>query len=437
MRFPVASASLSSSPRKNDCAIFKKDGSAFIAGVKRIGNVPCLLRARCSLAFSKGRDSRTIPGGGAPQEDFAQKNIIEENVMKPKGLALFALAALLAAPAAAFAQAPTAPNPPLSPRQEPARSIPVPYADISPGMQAFIAKPLNPDWNDQWQTGAEARAYANKQAAGVLPAIPGMLSRLHVTMTSATMGGVHVYVLTPDTIPPQNKDKVLIHVHGGCYVLFPGESGTTEGIMMAGFGHYKVISVDYRMPPEAYFPAALDDAVTVYKEVLKTTPAKNVAFFGTSAGGALTLEMVLRARQDGLPVPGAIAPATPMSDVTKTGDSFYTNEKVDNVLVSRDGFCQAATIVYAQGHDLGDPLLSPVYGDMHGFPPAILTTGTRDLLLSNTVRVHRKLLRSGVEAVLEVFEGESHAQYQFDDTLPETKEAFTEIGDFFGQHLGH
>jgi acetyl esterase/lipase len=357
--------------------------------------------------------------------------------MKPKGLALFAVAALLAAPVAAFAQAPTAPNPPLTPLQEPAKSIPVPYADISPGMQAFIAKPLNPDWNDQWKTGAEARAYANKQAAGVVPSIPGMLSRLHVTMTSTTMGGVHVYVLTPDSIPSENKDKVLIHVHGGCYVLFPGESGTTEGIMMAGFGHYKVISVDYRMPPEAYFPVALDDAVSVYKDVLKTTSAKNVAFFGTSAGGALTLEMVLRARQDGLPVPGAIAPGTPMSDVTKTGDSFYTNEKVDNVLVSRDGFCQAATIIYAQGHDLSDPLLSPVYGDMHGFPPAILTTGTRDLLLSNTVRVHRKLLRAGVEAELEVFEGESHAQYQFDDTLPETKEAFTEIGAFFGQHLGH
>jgi monoterpene epsilon-lactone hydrolase len=357
--------------------------------------------------------------------------------MKPKGLASLAAAALLAAPALAFAQAPTPPNPPLAPRDAPAKVLAVPYADVSPGMQAFIARPLNPDWNDQWKTGAEARAYANKQAAGVVPGIPGMLSRLHVTMTSTTMGGVHVSVLTPASIPAENAGKVLIHVHGGCYVLFPGESGTTEGIMMAGFAHYKVISVDYRMPPEAYFPAALDDAVAVYKEVLKTTPPKNVAFFGTSAGGALTLEMVLRARQDGLPMPGAIAPGTPMSDVTKTGDSFYTNEKVDNVLVSPNGFCHAATIVYAKGHDLSDPLLSPVYGDMHGFPPAILTTGTRDLLLSNTVRVHRKLLRSGVPAILEVFEGESHAQYQFDDTVPETREAFTEIGAFFGQNLGH
>jgi acetyl esterase/lipase len=357
--------------------------------------------------------------------------------MKRTGLFCFAIGALALSPLAAFAQGAVPPKPLLPPLQEPAKTLPVPYADISPQMQAIIARPLNPDWNDQWKTGAEARAYANKQAAGVVRGIPAMLARLHVSMQSTTMGGVHVYVLTPDYIPPENKDKVLIHVHGGCYVLFPGESGTTEGIMMAGFGHYKVISVDYRMPPEAYFPAALDDAVAVYKEVLKTTPPKDVAFFGTSAGGALTLEMVLRARQDGLPLPGAIAPGTPMSDVTKTGDSFYTNAKVDNILVSPNGFCHAATIIYAHGHDLSDPLLSPVYGDMHGFPPAILTTGTRDLLLSNTVRVHRKLLRSGVEAVLEVFEGESHAQYQFDDTVPETKEAFTEIAQFFGAHLGH
>jgi acetyl esterase/lipase len=147
--------------------------------------------------------------------------------------------------------------------------------------------------------------------------------------------------------------------------------------------------------------------------------------------------MMLRAKQLGIPLPGAIAPGTPMADVTKTGDSFYTNELVDNVLVSRNGFCDAATVVYANGHDLSDPLLSPIYGDMHGFPPTILTTGTRDLLLSNTVRVHRKLRQAGVEAQLEVFEGMSHARYQFDDRVPETREAFGEIAAFLDKHLGH
>ena len=318
-----------------------------------------------------------------------------------------------------------------------ARTLPVPVEGVSPGMQKFIAAPLNPDWDKLWKTGDEARKFADVQAANTVKGIPAMIDRLHVKSVPSVIDGVKVFTLTPETIPPENRDKVLIHVHGGCYVLFPGQSGTTEAIMMAGFGHYKVISVDYRMPPQAYFPAALDDAVAVYKAVLKDTPAKNIAFFGTSAGGALTLEMVLRARAQGLPVPGAIAPGTPMSDVTKTGDSFYTNEKVDNILVSRDGFCDAATVIYANGHDLKDPLLSPVYGDMHGFPPAILTTGTRDLLLSNTVRVHRELRRAGVAAELTVFEGQSHAQYQFDDRVPETKEAFDEIAAFFGEHLGH
>src|SRR5215212_7224387 len=164
--------------------------------------------------------------------------------------------------------------------------------------------------------------------------------------------------------------------------------------------------------------------------------SKNIAIFGTSAGGALALEMVLRAKQEGLPLPAAIAPGTPMSDTTKTGDTFYTNELLNNVLVSRDGFCDAGAKVYANGRDLKDPMLSPVYGDMHGFPPTILTSGTRDLLLSNTVRVHRKLRQAGVEAVLQVYEGQSHAHYIRDDTVPETKEVFGEIAGFFDKHLG-
>ena len=323
-----------------------------------------------------------------------------------------------------------------APLKVPGKDLPVPTADISPAMQSIIKAPPRPFWQKLWKTGQEAREFADALAMDVVKGIPSLQERMQVTVAPETIDGVRIHVITPKTIPPENQDKVLIHTHGGCYVLFPGESGTPEGIMMAGFGQYKVISVDYRMPPEAYFPAAIDDAVTVYKAMLKTTAPKNIAFFGTSAGGALALSMVLMARAQGLPIPGAIAPGTPMSDVTKRGDSFHTNEMVDNILVSRDGFCHAATLIYANGHDLADPLLSPVNGDMHGFPPAILTTGTRDLLLSNTVRVHRKLRRAGVDAELVVFEGQSHAQYQFDDGVPETKEAFGEIASFFRKHLG-
>src|ERR1700730_2031890 len=139
----------------------------------------------------------------------------------------------------------------LAPRQVPAKTLPVPR-DVSPELQKLIAAPYNPSWNVLWKTGEEWRAAANAQAAHVIPSLPAMQARLGVTVQLSTMSGVRVYVVTPNVIPPGHRDKVLIHIHGGCYELYPGESGTTEGIIMAGLGHYKVISVDYRMPPEGY-----------------------------------------------------------------------------------------------------------------------------------------------------------------------------------------
>src|SRR4029077_13691103 len=188
-------------------------------------------------------------------------------------------------------------------------------------------------------------------------------------------------------------------------------------ILMAGFGKFKVISIDYRMPPDFPYPAAMDDAMAVWKEVVKTGDPKKMAIFGTSTGGGMTLAMVLRAKTEGLPLPAATAPGTPKglplpaatapgtpwSDMTKTGDTFFTNEKVDNSLVSNDGWLGEAAKLYANGHDLRDPQLSPIYGDFSGFPPTILTSGTRDLFLSNTVRVHRKLRQAGVVTDLHVF----------------------------------
>lgn len=317
----------------------------------------------------------------------------------------------------------------------PARSVPVP-GTVSPQMAKIIGAPLRTNRDLLPKTGDEWKPVADAGAAATIRNLPGMSDRLHVKVEKAMIDGVRAFIVTPETISPQNANRLLIHVHGGCYVLNPGEAALPEAMFMAGFGHFKVISVDYRMPPEAYFPAALDDGLTVYKNALKTLPAKNIAVFGSSAGGALTLEMVLKAKADGVALPGAIAPGTPMSDVTKVGDTFVTNAMLDNVLVSPDGFCDAGTKVYANGHDLKDPLLSPIYGDMKGFPPTILTSGTRDLLLSNTVRVHRKLRQAGTEAMLQVFEGQSHAQYYRDDTSPEAKDAFEEIAGFFDKHLG-
>jgi acetyl esterase/lipase len=315
------------------------------------------------------------------------------------------------------------------------REIPVP-ATVSPSMQAIIARPLPPIWNDHPKSAEEWKALIARRADEVAATLPALRQRLGVKFEPTVIGGVRAYVVTPETIPEMNRNRLLVHVHGGGYVFSPGESGTREAILMAGYGRMKVISVDYRMPPDFPYPAAMDDAMAVWKEIVKTTNPKNIAIFGTSTGGGMTLAMVLRAEKEGLPLPAATAPGTPWSDMTKTGDTYFTNEMLDNVLVSNDGWLGDAAKLYANGHDPKDPMLSPVYGDFQGFPPTILTSGTRDLFLSNTVRVHRKMRAAGVDAELHVFEGQSHAQYQADPWAPETKEYFAEVARFFDRHLG-
>jgi len=324
----------------------------------------------------------------------------------------------------------------LGPRTVPGRAIPVPNT-ASPELQATIAAPYRvPAWNANPKSPAEWKELINKLAAAGAPARQEAREKLGVTIEPTVIGGVKAFVLSPKEMPPANRNRLLVHVHGGGYVYNPGEAGTGEATLMAGYGGFKVISFDYRMPPDHPYPAAMDDAMAVWKEAIKLQDPRNMAIFGTSTGGGMTLAMILRAKQEGLPLPAAIAPGTPWSDLTETGDSYKTNEWLDNVLVSYSGYLSHAAKLYANGHDLKDPQLSPIYGDFSGFPPAILTSGTRDLFLSLTVMTHRKLRRAGVEAELQVFEGMSHAQYNFDPYAPETKETFTEIARFFDRHLG-
>lgn len=319
-------------------------------------------------------------------------------------------------------------------REVPARSIPVPDT-VSPQMQALTAAPLDPRWKLAPQTPEEWKAVVEKAALATLARLPGIRESLGVDVQPTTIAGVRAFIVTPTTIAPRNRKRVLLHLHGGVRVFNPGESGTLEAVLKAGFAGFKIVSVDYRMPPDFPFPAALDDAVTVYRETLKTTDPRNVGIFGSSAGGSLAVTTLLRAKAEDLPMPGAIALGSPTVDLTKTGDTLFTNAMLDNVLVTQDGFIRATALLYADGHDLKDPRVSPIYGDVHGFPTAILTSGTRDLYLSNTVRMHRKLRAAGVDAVLQIWEGQSHTQYLRDFHAPETKEYHDEIARFFDVHL--
>jgi epsilon-lactone hydrolase len=319
-------------------------------------------------------------------------------------------------------------------RTLPARTIPTPTT-VSPEMQ----KVISPAWtgsnsavsltNKQWKATIQQTNEIEEKSADSLK------KQFNVTVERKTVAGVKVYSVKPEVIAEENRRRLLVHLHGGGYVFFGGEAATSEAILMAHYGKIEVISVDYRMPPEFPFPAALDDSVAVWREIIKSHTPRNVGLFGTSAGGGLTLAIVIKLKELGLPLPGALMAGTPWSDLTKTGDTYFANEFVDNVLGTIDGSLDAAARLYAGTHDLKEPLLSPVYGDLSGFPPTILISGTRDLFLSNTVRVHQKLLESGVRADLLVFEGQSHAQYLIATDTPESAVAFREVAQFFDRNL--
>ncbi len=320
-------------------------------------------------------------------------------------------------------------------RTIPARTIPVPTT-VSPELQKLIAAAWSGSTSPMQLTSDEWKALQKRMNERAAKAMEALKQKFNVSVQEEKIAGVRVYRVKPAAIAPANRNRLLVHVHGGAYVFFGGEAAASEAVLMAHFGQIEVVSVDYRMPPDFPFPAALDDALAVWKEIAGSRKTKNLGLFGTSTGGGMTLALVLKLKGLKMPLPGAIMAGTPWSDMTKTGDTYYTNELVDNVLGSNDGLIAAAAKLYAGGHDLKEPLLSPVYGDLTGFPPAILLSGTRDLFLSNTVRVHQKLLQAGSVAELLVFEGQSHAQYSAAPDAPETAAAWNEVSKFFDRHLG-
>ncbi|BDG72770.1 alpha/beta hydrolase fold domain-containing protein [Roseomonas fluvialis] len=344
------------------------------------------------------------------------------------------LSAALAAPPLAAPTLAQAPAPTEAPRTLPARLLPVPRS-VSAELQHRIAAPYPANWDHIPPDTAGWRALQAASAAEVDPLLPGLIEALRITVTPTTIAGVPAFDIAPRDMRPDRQGRLLVHLHGGGYVLYPGRAGAGEAMLMAGFAGFRCLSVDYRMPPDHPFPAALDDAIAAWRAVTAQHDPRRLGLFGSSAGGGLLLATLLRARAEGLPPPAAIAPGTPWCDLAGEGDSVNANAYVDNVLVSRTGWLGAAAALYAAGRDLRDPLLSPVNGDLSGFPPAILTSGTRDLLLSDTVRAHRRLRRAGVVADLQVLEGQSHAQF-LDPTVPEAREAFNEIGDFLARYLG-
>lgn len=249
-----------------------------------------------------------------------------------------------------------------------------------------------------------------------------------VETTTESIGSAAVYLARP--LHLERADCVYIDLHGGALVFGGGEA-CREGARVAALRHgIQCYGVDYRMPPDFPYPAALDDCMCVYKHAVDTFGADRVVIGGRSAGGNLAVATVLRAQDEGLDLPGAIVLLSPEIDLTESGDSFQTNRTLD---VNLPNSLMPANLLYANGADLSHPYISPLFGQFkQDFPPTFIQSGTRDLLLSNAVRLHRALRQAGATAELHVFEAMPHGGF---GAAPEDEELAREMMRFVRECL--
>jgi acetyl esterase/lipase len=274
--------------------------------------------------------------------------------------------------------------------------------------------------------------YIEERDAMLAKVIGGRLPEdLPLDESSFEIDGVTTYCLRPHHVPEGRETPIFLDIHGGGLILGGGQ---VCRLMARGSAMVRPMitwSVDYRMPPRYPYPASLDDCVAVYRRLLEERPPEDIFVGGASAGGNLAPALLLRAKDEGLPMPAGLLLLTPEVDLTESGDTFRTLNGIDSVLQPLMG----TNLVYANGADLAHPYLSPLFGDVTGFPPTFLQSGTRDLFLSNTVRMHRKLLAAAVEAELHVFEAMPHGG--FGGGTPEDMDLMQSVVRFLERHRRH
>ena len=306
------------------------------------------------------------------------------------------------------------------------RIVPVPQT-VSPEAQAKIAERV-PD-SKFVRSLAESRAAFDKarQKNGKLA-----LEAYPAVVADSTIAGVSVTLITPPDGIIANP-FVLINVHGGGLEL--DCCSLVESIPVASLMKSQVISVLYRLAPEYTFPAAVDDVLAVYKEVLKTHRPDQVVIYGTSSGAVITGEVAMKLKSLGLPQPAALGIFSGFGDFTRGGDSlsFFTGGGLGGYLEPPAGLRENAKD-YVGSTKLDDPLLSPVMGDLSDLPPTLFLTSTRDWFLSGTSLFHRAMLRAGDKPELVVFEGLGHA-FWVNPSLPESDEAYRIMVGFFKANL--
>lgn len=272
---------------------------------------------------------------------------------------------------------------------------------------------------EQLQAGASDTADWAKEL------FPGQIETVDID------GAQHL-LITPDTLNTAREGQLLIHVHGGAHVYFSPETALQSSMAAAHYLGVPVLSVRYPLAWQAPYPASRDRVVTVYRALLQEYPAKNLAIFGESAGGGLILSVIQTLQQSGTEMPAAAALLSPWVDVSGTGDSYAVMSGQDPVIEYSANLSTAAK-AYAGDLPLTDPGPSPIYGTFGpNLPPIFLTTGTRDLFLSDVTRLQRKLKDAQTPVELIIYEGMWHV-FQTGD-LPESEIAWRDMADFFAAY---
>ena len=300
------------------------------------------------------------------------------------------------------------------------RTVPPPALASPEARQAYTRQML------QRAQASAAKGGLASPRPGAASAAPGPNSKetalklYPVVEETQKIGGVGVTIYSPKEIPAKNRNKVAMEFEMDA-----------EAIAVASLGQMKVIKVNYRGGGPSI--PGNEDIVAVYRELLKTHKPKSIAMFGASGGCTLAQTTILWLPQQKLPLPGAVGLGT-CSGGSNPGDARYTMNGLDAGLST--AFSGQAP--YHPGNltrKPDEPPATALDGDIpRGYPPAFLLSGIRDMCLSQTVLLHRKLRNAGVEADLNVFEGMWHFFWENPD-LPESREAMAALAGFFNRHL--
>lgn len=271
------------------------------------------------------------------------------------------------------------------------------------------------------------------------PQVEKMKANYPVDIVDGQVAGVNVRIVTPKG-KPIARDKVLINLHGGGFMMCAEACALLESIPIAAVGGYKVITVDYRQGPENVFPAASEDVTAVYVDLLKTYKPSKIGIYGCSAGGALTGQVAAWLQEEKLPVPGALGIFGSGAGRVQRSDSAYIAANIDGSFPAPPlpGEASGTSAMQSYFREIGydDRLVSPMYylNILRDFPPTLLITGTRAADLSPVVYTHAQLRKAGADADLLVAEGMGHCYINSPD-LPEAQDAFQLITEFFDKNL--